>query len=363
MDVERGDNSKTMRNTPGLKFNPEKSRKKSQNKYDREPSKRSYTTKRDKKDLVEVRDKLNDIVAFLNHKIDSNPEVEEVKKVIDMKDVERKEERENYKERESILVLPKYDPYNHHNQKQHDKHAQEEKNKYDNEYLNLKHSFDKLGDIHSSHSLHSPQKERQAYHSPQQQPIFLPTVHAEPQIIYRYPTNPIILNNNQRPAILLNGKTINNNSQSNITLAPYTHIPRPHSELPIRYFPQSPPNINRPYVLNQLPVVNSSYLIPLQQKAVQPQFVNPNQPSFRTITARPLSTQRNSDPSNVFKQRITGQRPPQFPKPIVQIKPLSQEQPLEGGRLKKKTNLNNFFKEEPVSRLNQYVDEAPQADE
>lgn len=29
MDVERGDNSKTMRNTPGLKFNPEKSRKKS----------------------------------------------------------------------------------------------------------------------------------------------------------------------------------------------------------------------------------------------------------------------------------------------------------------------------------------------
>lgn len=64
-----------------------------------------------------MRDKLNDIVAFLNHKIDSNPEVEEVKKVIDMKDVERKEERENYKERESILVLPKYDPYNHHNQK------------------------------------------------------------------------------------------------------------------------------------------------------------------------------------------------------------------------------------------------------
>lgn len=46
-----------------------------------------------------MRDKLNDIVAFLNHKIDSNPEVEEVKKVIDMKDVERKEEKEKYRER------------------------------------------------------------------------------------------------------------------------------------------------------------------------------------------------------------------------------------------------------------------------
>lgn len=66
---------------------------------------------------MEVRDKLNDIIAFLNHKIDSNPEVEEVKKVIDMKDVERKEQKEKYRERESILVLPKYDPYNNHNLK------------------------------------------------------------------------------------------------------------------------------------------------------------------------------------------------------------------------------------------------------
>lgn len=66
---------------------------------------------------MEVRDKLNDIVAFLNHKIDSNPEVEEVKKVIGMKDVERREERDKYKERDSILVLPKYDPSNNQNQR------------------------------------------------------------------------------------------------------------------------------------------------------------------------------------------------------------------------------------------------------
>lgn len=46
MDLDKVDNSKTMRNTPVLKFNPEKSRKKSENKYDREPSKRSFTTKR-----------------------------------------------------------------------------------------------------------------------------------------------------------------------------------------------------------------------------------------------------------------------------------------------------------------------------
>jgi hypothetical protein len=64
------DNTKTSRNSPTLKFNPAKSRKGSESKYDRSArSNRQPSTRREKGDLVEVRDRLNDIITFLNAKI------------------------------------------------------------------------------------------------------------------------------------------------------------------------------------------------------------------------------------------------------------------------------------------------------
>jgi hypothetical protein len=77
------DNKKTTRNNSALKFNPAKIRKRSEDKFDRELSRRSGS-QRGKTDLVEVRDRLVDIVSFLNAKIDGNPEMMDIKKVVDM---------------------------------------------------------------------------------------------------------------------------------------------------------------------------------------------------------------------------------------------------------------------------------------
>lgn len=59
-----------------LNFNQAKVRKRSEDKFDRELSRRSNSSHRKfkyKDDMVHVRDKLMDIVSFLNAKIEGNP--------------------------------------------------------------------------------------------------------------------------------------------------------------------------------------------------------------------------------------------------------------------------------------------------
>ncbi len=59
-----------------LNFNQAKVRKRSEDKFDRELSRRSNSSHRKfkhKDDMMHVRDKLMDIVSFLNAKIEGNP--------------------------------------------------------------------------------------------------------------------------------------------------------------------------------------------------------------------------------------------------------------------------------------------------
>ena len=158
-------NKKTTRNNSGLKFNPEKIRKRSEDKFDRELSRRSGSS-RGKGELVEVRDRLMDIVSFLNAKIDSTPEMMGIKKVVDMDFVKesivpkpvdpRRVSIEAATSKGEKLCLPKFQLQDAKLVKSSEilNNLSQEQSQADNGFLNLKHSFDKLNDINSSHSLH-----------------------------------------------------------------------------------------------------------------------------------------------------------------------------------------------------------------
>jgi hypothetical protein len=224
------DNKKTTRNGSALKFNPAKIRKRSEDKFDRELSRRSGSS-RGKGDLVEVRDRLVDIVSFLNAKIDGNPEMMDIKKVVDMDFVKesilpkqadpRRVSIEAEVSKGGVLYLPRFQLHDAKLVKSSEilNNLSQEQSKIDNGFLNLKHSFDKLNDINSSHSLHQHREgPKQDHQSPQPIPVFNYRQNAH----ITYQPYQQIPQNHPKPIISINGR-LNGNKSPNPNRIHFPH--------------------------------------------------------------------------------------------------------------------------------------------
>lgn len=122
-----------------------------------------------------------------------------------------------------------------------------------------------------------------------------------------------------QPRIYIDGRLNNSNSQSKIIYQQPIRQIRPLSEVPaIRYqqYSQFNPPFSQSNILSPIPITNTPYL-PIGQNSKifnHPPALNLGKPpTFRTVTSRPLSTQRLavaqpsrvvSPPTNMQTQKI-----------------------------------------------------------